>query len=85
MPSAEFESAANAVQSLPNKPGDQNLLKLYGLYKQATVGDNDTPKPGMLDFKGKMKWQAWEDRKGMSQADAEQAYIAFVKELQERA
>jgi len=85
MPSAEFESAANAVQSLPNKPGDQDLLKLYGLYKQATVGDNDTPKPGMLDFKGKMKWQAWEDRKGMSQADAEQAYIAFVKELQERA
>lgn len=81
MPSAEFEAAAAAVQNLPNKPSDQDLLKLYGLYKQATTGDNDTSKPGLLDFKGKMKWQAWEDRKGMSQEDAEKAYIELVETL----
>ena len=26
------------------------LLNLYALFKQATVGPNDTPKPSMLDF-----------------------------------
>lgn len=83
MPSAEFESAATAVQSLPKTPSDTDKLKLYGLYKQATVGDNTTDKPGMLDFKGKMKWQAWEDKKGLSQEEAEKEYIALVKEFQE--
>lgn len=31
-------------------------IQFYGLYKQATVGDNNTPKPGMMDFTGKYKW-----------------------------
>lgn len=57
------------------------MLKLYGLYKQATVGDNDTPKPGMFDLKGKYKWQAWDDLKGTSQSDAESKYIELATEL----
>lgn len=27
------------------------ILQLYGLYKQATTGDNDTDKPGLFDMK----------------------------------
>ena len=38
-------------------------------------------RPGMLDFKGKAKWDSWETKKGMSQADARTAYIAKVEEL----
>lgn len=59
-------------------------MKLYGLYKQATVGDNNTDKPGMFDLKGKYKWQAWKDLEGTSQEDAEQQYIAFATELIEK-
>lgn len=28
-----------------------NAYQLYGLYKQATLGDNDTAKPAIYDFK----------------------------------
>lgn len=55
--------------------------QIYGLYKQATVGDNNTPKPTIFDLKGKYKWQAWEDLKGMSQEEAEQKYIELAEQL----
>ncbi|XP_009579326.1 PREDICTED: acyl-CoA-binding protein-like [Fulmarus glacialis] len=38
-------------------------------------------RPGMLDFKGKAKWDAWSALKGMSKEDAMKAYIAKVEEL----
>lgn len=72
------------MSNLSKRPSDDELLKLYGLYKQATVGDNDTPKPGMFDLKGKYKWQSWEDLKGASQEEAEQKYIALATELFEK-
>ncbi|KAF3921331.1 Triakontatetraneuropeptide [Orbilia brochopaga] len=81
MPSAEFEAAATAANEFSSKPSDDNLLKLYGLYKQATVGDVNTTRPGMFDLKGKYKWDAWESEKGKSQEDAEVEYIAFVETL----
>jgi diazepam-binding inhibitor (GABA receptor modulating acyl-CoA-binding protein) len=79
--SAEFEAAAVEVKSLTSKPTDDELLKLYGLFKQATAGDNDTTRPGAFDFKGKYKWDAWEALKGTSQADAEAQYIKLVEDL----
>lgn len=72
---------AAAVQSLTKRPSDDELLKLYGLYKQTTVGDNTTAKPGVFDLKGKYKWQAWKDLEGTSQEDAEKEYIALADEL----
>lgn len=38
-------------------------------------------KPGMLDLKGKAKWQAWLDKKGLSKDAAKEAYIAKIAEL----
>lgn len=38
-------------------------------------------KPGMLDFKGKAKFEAWSNRKGMAKEDAQKAYIAKVEGL----
>ncbi|KAF3175861.1 hypothetical protein TWF106_011057 [Orbilia oligospora] len=81
MPSAEFDAAAAAANAFTKKPSDDALLKLYGLFKQATVGDVNTDRPGMMDFKGKYKWDAWKSEEGKSQADAEAEYIAYVEEL----
>ena len=50
---------------------------------QANIGDNTAPKPGMLDFKGKAKWEAYSKNKGMSKDEAMENYIAKVAELQE--
>ncbi|XP_017068488.1 putative acyl-CoA-binding protein [Drosophila eugracilis] len=77
----EFNQAAEDVKNLNTTPGDNDLLELYSLYKQATVGDCNTDKPGFLDFKGKAKWEAWNNRKGLSNADAQTAYITKVKAL----
>ncbi|KAH8550462.1 putative acyl-coA-binding protein [Umbelopsis sp. PMI_123] len=84
MPSAEFEKAASDVQNLNNKPDNDTLLKLYGLFKQASFGDNTTAKPGVFDLKGKYKWEAWEALKGKSQEEAEKEYIALVEELKSK-
>ncbi|GMM34528.1 long-chain fatty acid transporter [Saccharomycopsis crataegensis] len=81
MVSAEFNEKAEAVKNLTQKPTDDELLELYGLFKQATVGDNTTTKPGAFDFKGKYKWASWDKLKGTSQEDAEKQYIELVTNL----
>lgn len=79
--SAEFNKAAEDAKNL-SKASNQDKLDLYKLFKQATVGDINTDRPGMFDQTGRYKWDAWSSVKGMSKADAEAAYIAKVKELQ---
>lgn len=76
----DFDSAAERIKPVTG-PNNDEMLELYGLFKQATVGDNNTPKPGMLDLKGKKKWDAWNSRKGMSTEDAMKAYIEIVEKL----
>lgn len=78
---AEFEKIAEDINKLKTRPSDQQLLAIYGLYKQAVVGDINIAKPGMADMKGKAKWEAWNTRKGMSKDDAMSAYITLAKEL----
>lgn len=41
-------------------------------------------KPGMLDLKGKAKWNTWNEKKGMSQDEAKEKYITFVDLLMEQ-
>ncbi|KAM8873281.1 acyl-CoA-binding protein-like [Synchiropus picturatus] len=77
----EFEKAAEEVKVLKTKPNSSELSGLYGLYKQATVGDINTDPPGILDFTGKAKWNAWHAKKGMSADEAKAAYIALAEEL----
>ena len=38
----------------------------------------------MFDLKGKAKWDAWNERKGMSQDEAKQKYIEYVASLVEQ-
>jgi diazepam-binding inhibitor (GABA receptor modulating acyl-CoA-binding protein) len=59
------------------------ILTLYGLYKQATVGDASTHarRPGLLDPKGRAKYDAWEYFVGTSPQLAMNAYVVKVQEL----
>tara|TARA_Y100000589_G_C26912369_1_gene530859 strand:- start:365 stop:634 length:270 start_codon:yes stop_codon:yes gene_type:complete len=76
-----FQTAVNLVNNLTKKPTNEELLMIYGLYKQATVGDVNTDRPGMLDLKGKHKWDSWEKNKGMNINDAKQNYVNVAMEL----
>ncbi|XP_007424768.1 acyl-CoA-binding domain-containing protein 7 [Python bivittatus] len=78
---ADFETVAENVKKLKSKPTDDELKELYGLYKQATVGDINTECPGVLDLKGRAKWEAWNLKKGMSKEDAMKAYISKANEM----
>jgi len=77
----QFQQAINEVREIGKIDDQEDLLKLYGLYKQATEGDVNKSKPRMLDFKGKAKWESWSKNKGLSQEDAMMKYIAFTDEL----
>ncbi|XP_022819684.1 acyl-CoA-binding protein homolog isoform X1 [Spodoptera litura] len=78
----QFDKAAGDVKKLKSLPSDADLLELYALFKQATVGDSDPSKaPGFLDLKGKAKFEAWSKKKGLSKEDAQKAYVAKVEQL----
>mmetsp|Transcript_28562 Transcript_28562/g.45835 ORF Transcript_28562/g.45835 Transcript_28562/m.45835 type:complete len:84 (+) Transcript_28562:65-316(+) len=74
---AEFDTAAEEAKGL-SKASNEQMLELYGWFKQANVGDVNTDRPGMLDFKGKSKWDAWEKCKGTSKEDAMGKYVEAV-------
>ena len=78
---AEFSKAKDRLGGLKNDPGNQVKLQIYGLFKQATTGPCDKPKPGMMDFVGKAKWEAWNELGKMSQDDAQKKYIELVDSL----
>ena len=77
-----FEKAVADSKTLPAKPDNETLLRLYSLYKQATEGDINTDNPpGMFDFVAKAKYDAWLNLKGVTADAASQQYIDLVKEL----
>uniref|UniRef100_T1D9W4 Peroxisomal 3,2-trans-enoyl-CoA isomerase-like protein n=1 Tax=Crotalus horridus TaxID=35024 RepID=T1D9W4_CROHD len=77
----DFEKAKEQVNLLQDEPSDDIKLKLYGLYKQATVGPCNIPKPSILDFINKAKWDAWNSLGSMTQDSARQSYIELVLSL----
>lgn len=79
--SAKFQQASVEVTQLSQAPDNLAKLRLYALYKQASVGDCTGDRPGMLDFVGRAKYDAWKELAGKSLDEAKQAYIDFVEEL----
>jgi len=77
----QFKEAKGRVEKLKERPSNDQLLELYGLYKQATEGDVSGPRPGLLDLKGRAKFDAWAGKKGTSKDDATRKYVALVGRL----
>jgi acyl-CoA-binding protein len=82
--SADFEAAQARVKTLKSTPSPDELLELYALFKQGTQGDVTGSRPGMLDFKGRAKFDAWEKRKGLARDAAQRAYVELVATLEAR-
>ena len=78
---ARFEQASKDVTELSEAPDNAAKLKLYALYKQATAGDCTGSRPGMMDFVGRAKYDAWKEFAGLTLDEAKEKYIAFVEEL----
>lgn len=80
-PDTEFRQAAEDVKRLQERPDNDTLLKLYALYKQATDGDANGPKPGFFDFVNTAKYEAWSRLRGMQASEARQKYVELVRQL----
>lgn len=78
---AKFETAVAQSKNLSERPDNATLLKIYALYKQATVGDNAEKKPSFTDMVGRAKWDAWDKLKGTSAELAKQQYIDLIISL----
>ena len=77
----KFTDAQARVKTLKAAPSTDQLLELYALYKQGSTGDVEGKRPGMLDIKGRAKFDAWSGKKGMSKPQAMEAYVALVDKL----
>ena len=78
----QFEKAAADSKTLSEKPGNEVLLQLYSLYKQATEGDiNTDPPSNPFDFVNKAKHEAWTSLKGKTKETAMEEYVALVAKL----
>ncbi|KAF1344036.1 acyl-CoA-binding protein [Delphinella strobiligena] len=80
-----FKKAVEDSRKLKAKPSDNELLELYGLFKQGTQDPTfeKSEAPGMFDLKGKAKRKAWEKlvNEGVTPQDAQKKYVALVESL----
>jgi diazepam-binding inhibitor (GABA receptor modulating acyl-CoA-binding protein) len=77
----KFAVAASEAQQLSKRPDNATLLQLYAFYKQATTGDVLGKRPGLGDFAGRAKHDAWGKFQGLSQEAAMQGYVDLVERL----
>jgi len=77
-----FQQAVQQANAQRGRKSVSNeiLLQLYGAYKVATVGPNNTPQPSAIDMKGRAKWQAWKQASTLTSAQAQQRYIQLVNQ-----
>lgn len=78
---SRFEQAVKESKALPEKPDNMTLLRIYALYKQGSQGDAEGDRPGLTDFVGRAKWDAWHALKGRQPELAMQEYIDLVESL----
>ncbi|XP_035678549.1 enoyl-CoA delta isomerase 2-like isoform X2 [Branchiostoma floridae] len=78
---AAFEAAKERLNTLKEEPDNNVKLQIYALFKQATKGPCNTPKPGAFDFVGRAKWQAWSGLGDISQDEAQKQYIDIINGL----
>ncbi len=78
----QFEAAQANAKQLAERPDNPTLLKIYGLFKQASEGDNtQTKRPAFSDFVARAKWDAWTANKGLTADAAKQGYIDLIESL----
>jgi diazepam-binding inhibitor (GABA receptor modulating acyl-CoA-binding protein) len=77
----KFDIVSGKIKTtLKTKPTNEQLLTLYGTFKQATLGDMpaSTKEPFKLQIEAHGKYKAWLSRKGMSKEAAMSKYIEFA-------
>jgi len=77
-----FGRASSHLQTIASELDQKTLLSFYGLYKQATVGKCNTPKPGIFNLQAKAKWNAWNELNDMAADVAMTRYVDEMNRIQ---
>lgn len=77
----EFSSATKFVEQCHDQFEQKELLKLYGYFKQATIGKCNVSKPGIFNLSGRAKWYSWNDLDEMAKDSAMKGYIQYLTAL----
>ena len=80
----KFKKSENTVKNLKKRPSNDELLKLYALFKQATQGDVAGNRPSLINVKARAKWDAWKELSGIEKDRAMRDYTHTVEELVSR-
>ena len=78
---ARFQKASDDVTKMSKAPEALEKLKLYALYKQATAGDCQDKRPGIINPIGRAKYDAWKALEGTSKEDAMRQYAEYAESL----
>lgn len=79
----QFNQAQADSKNLPERPDNMTLLKIYALFKQGSSGDVTGERPGMTDFVGRAKFDAWAEMSGTTKEAAMQEYVDLINELKD--
>ena len=59
---------------------DIQMADIYGLYKQATEGDNYKEQPYQFQITEFKKWTSWTKYKGLKTQEAKRQYTNYINE-----
>ncbi|XP_022106521.1 acyl-CoA-binding domain-containing protein 5-like isoform X2 [Acanthaster planci] len=85
--SEQFAAAVRVVQSMPKdgpfQPSYEMKKRFYGLYKQATIGPCNEPKPAFWEAIKRTKWDAWKQLGDMPKEEAMESYVTDLLKIVE--
>ncbi|CAO3594705.1 unnamed protein product [Absidia cylindrospora] len=76
-----YNKALQIVQHLPSssfQPTKEQKLQLYAFYKQVSIGNVNTARPGLFDMVGRAKWDAWKKLEGLNKLEAQHCYVDIL-------
>lgn len=77
----QFEQSVQLIKTKISPTSNEDLLILYGLYKQITQGNCNTPQPWAVQVDLRARWDAWFAYSNMNKNEAMQNYIQKVNDL----
>lgn len=77
----QFEQSVQLIKTKTSPTSNDDLLILYGLYKQITQGNCNTPQPWAVQVEHRARWDAWFAHCNMNKNEAMQKYIQNVNDI----
>ncbi len=75
-----FQENVEKIQNSNKNLNNEQLLELYGLYKQSIIGNNTTNND-FKTLKDKKMWESWNKFYGIEKNRAKQTFIQKVYEF----